>query len=1089
MSDSEHSTVTYTSIFSDDGSSDVGSPGVIVLGYDGLPMMLEDPYAYVEAAMQEPPPPDFVPEPVYLEFMPHKDDMLPTEEQPLPTAVSPTTDSPGYITESDLEEDLEEDDEDPDEDPADYSPTNSNTANNKKGTEAGQKSTCFECRAQGHFKRECSKLKNKNLSNQGGNGNAPAKVYVVGNAGTNLDSNIVTENGNSFKPVPRIIANADGTSTSTISGPVTAEEKAQKNDVKARRMLLMALHNEHLLTFSQYKNAKTLFEAIQARFDDIETMSFDDLYNNFKIIEQEVKRTVVSSSSSGSPNMAFLSSPSGTNEVDTASIQVSAASTLVSIVSSPNNTANLKQIHKDDLEEMDLKWKLALLSMRVRRPRNQDSSRKTVIVEDTSSKAMVAIDGEGFEWSYLGDDEVPTNMKLMAFSDSEIHNSKSCSNTCLKSFETLKNQYENLRIELNKSEFDLANYKRGIASIKEQLVFYKKNEVTFCDQIAVLKRNASFREFDIIALNLQLEKLKKEKQSNQIKIDNFENASKSLDKLLGSQIIDNSKTGLGCTSYNAVAPPPTGLFAPPTIDLSSSSLEEFKQPEFESYEPKDSKCVCVDTSNGIKNVSDAQLLKIGFLTMMRMSLKKWNFAPTVVLTKSGIVLSTARQSSSRVAAPVSTARPINTAAPKPIVNVAKSRQNAFLKTHSLTRRPFHKQTTLKNKYLVNNAKVKSVNTIYTNEGKGMTSAVRKQGSNAVKSSACWVWRPKIKFQDHVSKNSRSYICKRFDYVDPEGRLNGCSRHMTGNKSFLSDYQEYDGGIVAFAGSSKGGKITGKGKIRTGKLDFEDVYFVKELKFNLFSVSQMCDKKNSVLFTETECLILSPDFKLPDENQVLLKKGKQHKASCKSNLVNSVSQPLQILHMELFGPIFIKIIMGKMYCLVVTDDYSRPPIITFMITFGCPVTILNTLDHLGKFDGKADEGFLVGYSLNSKAFRVYNSRTKKVEENLHVNFLENKPNVAKVVQNGCLKIHSDVGKEGKQKVSDHEYILLPVLNTSSDVPLSNKEVESSPKDDAGKKEIVEPTYVEGGKIDDLGCLDQQMKSTDDSKNTNNVRNKK
>ncbi|GKC10835.1 hypothetical protein Tco_1007617, partial [Tanacetum coccineum] len=116
MSDSEHSTVTYTSISSDDGSLGVESPGVIVLGYDGLPIMPEDPYAYVEAAMQEPPPPDFVLEPVYLEFMPPEDDVLPAEEQPLPANVSPTADSPGYITESDPEED----DEDPEEDPADY---------------------------------------------------------------------------------------------------------------------------------------------------------------------------------------------------------------------------------------------------------------------------------------------------------------------------------------------------------------------------------------------------------------------------------------------------------------------------------------------------------------------------------------------------------------------------------------------------------------------------------------------------------------------------------------------------------------------------------------------------------------------------------------------------------------------------------------------------------------------------------------------------------------------------------------------------------------------------------------------------------
>nr|GEU89676.1 ribonuclease H-like domain-containing protein [Tanacetum cinerariifolium] len=138
----------------------------------------------------------------------------------------------------------------------------------------------------------------------------------------------VIENGNSFKLVPQTTANADGTSTSTIPGRVTTEEKAQKkNDVKARSMLLMALPNEHLLTFSQYKDAKTLFEAIQARFNDLDTMSIDDLCNNFKIVEQEVKRTVTSSSSSRSQNMAFLSSPGSTNEVDTTNIQFSIVGT------------------------------------------------------------------------------------------------------------------------------------------------------------------------------------------------------------------------------------------------------------------------------------------------------------------------------------------------------------------------------------------------------------------------------------------------------------------------------------------------------------------------------------------------------------------------------------------------------------------------------------------------------------------------------------------------------------------------------------------------------------------------------------------
>ncbi|GKE77693.1 hypothetical protein Tco_1543813, partial [Tanacetum coccineum] len=96
-----------------------------------------------------------------------------------------------------------------------------------------------------------------------------------------------------------------------------------------------------------------------------------------------------------------------------------------------------------------------------------------------------------------------------------------------------------------------------------------------------------------------------------------------------------------------------------------------------------------------------------------------------------------------------------------------------------------------------------------------------------------------------------------------------------NKSYLTEYEEISGGFVAFGGSTKGGKITGKGKISTGKLDFEDVYFVKELKFNLFSVSQMCDKKNNVLFTDTECVVLSPDFKLLDKSQVLLRVPKKN----------------------------------------------------------------------------------------------------------------------------------------------------------------------------------------------------------------------
>ncbi|GJU85436.1 putative ribonuclease H-like domain-containing protein [Tanacetum coccineum] len=111
---------------------------------------------------------------------------------------------------------------------------------------------------------------------------------------------------------------------------------------------------------------------------------------------------------------------------------------------------------------------------------------------------------------------------------------------------------------------------------------------------------------------------------------------------------------------------------------------------------------------------------------------------------------------------------------------------------------------------------------------------------------------------------------QIDLHDQEVIDSGCSRHMIGNMSYLTDFEEIDGGYVAFGGNPKGRKITGRGTIKTGNLDFKNVYFVRELQFNLFSVTQMCDKKNSVLFNDTECIVLSLNFKLTDESHVLLK---------------------------------------------------------------------------------------------------------------------------------------------------------------------------------------------------------------------------
>ncbi|GJQ97160.1 hypothetical protein Tco_0008299 [Tanacetum coccineum] len=220
---------------------------------------------------------------------------------------------------------------------------------------------------------------------------------------------------------------------------------------------------------------------------------------------------------------------------------------------------------------------------------------------------------------------------------------------------------------------------------------------------------------------------------------------------------------------------------------------------------------------------------------------------------------------------------------------------------------------------------------------------------------------------------------------------GCSRHMIGNKSLLIDYQVVDGGFVAFAGSPKGGKITRKGKIRTGKLDFEDVYFVKELKFNLFSVLQMCDKKNSVLFTETECLVLSPNFKLLDESQVFLKVPKQNNM-CSFDLKNVVplgeGKATQSFFSYTLVNIQNRVLVTKPHNKTPYELlHGRPPSISFMRPFGCPVTILNTLDSPRKnWNDKAMRGSgpdwlfdidLLTNSMNYKPVTAGNQTNKNV----------------------------------------------------------------------------------------------------------------
>ncbi|GJW95535.1 putative ribonuclease H-like domain-containing protein [Tanacetum coccineum] len=783
------------------------------------------------------------------------------------------------------------------------------------------------------------------------------------------------ENGNSFKPVPQTTTNVDGTSTTLIPGHVTTEEKVQKkNDVKARSMLLMALPNEHLMTLNQYKDAQTFApstESLDSIFNrlqkivsqlailgenisqedlnlkfcrslpsewnthvvvrrnkpDLDTMSFDDPSTFQDCIEkQKVKELQAQAPSSQKyPFVSIhyiLMKLILLMELVLLTLKLALLTLKLALLAlnQPNGSQlvyeDLEQIHEDDIEKMDLKWQLALLSMRTRRFFQK-------LVEKSLSMGVTQLDMTSPKWSVstatrwdtlqgntedLGTkiaktgikttledyDEVPTNMALMAVLNSEVHNDKTCSKTCLKSFETLKTQLDDLRLELNKSEFNLATYKRGLSSVEEQLVFYKKNAVIFYEQLVVHKRDISYKDSEISMLKSELEKLKQEKESNQLKIKNFDNASKSLDKLIGSQITDKSR----------------------------KECEDSNEPQFEGYGPQTSKSVSEDISNEVRESPDALLVeelvsddKLTAITIKRKRVVSRNSYTRVNYNYSAkksypsahrnmvsraVLIKTSLRS-------LNTVRPVNTAHPKITVYSA---------------RPMPK--------VVNTARPNSA----------VVNAVRANQVNAVK--------PQLVWQDPEDQG----------YVD-----SGCSRHMTGNMSYLSNFKsKYADGYSHLVGNPK-----------------------------------MCDKKNSVVFADTGCFVLSPDFKLADESQVLLKvprknniysvnmknivpkecltylvakatldesmlwhrrlghvnfktinklvkenlvrglpskrfendqtcvaclKGKQHKASCKSKIQNSITQPLFMLHIDLFGPTFVSSLMNKKYCLVVTDDYSR-----------------------------------------------------------------------------------------------------------------------------------------------------------------------
>ncbi|GKA83413.1 putative ribonuclease H-like domain-containing protein [Tanacetum coccineum] len=960
----------------------------------------------------------------------------------------------------------------------------------------------------------------------------------------------------------------------------------------------------HLAKFHKMTDAKEMSDAIKSRFGGVSTedanqkflrslpsswsqvslvmrtkpgvdnLSFDDLYNNLRVFESDVKGSTGSSSSA--QNVAFVSSEStsSTNDVSTA-----------------YDHEDLEQLDEFDLEEMDLKWQVAMISMRLKKfykktgrrlqfdakepvgfdktkvecfnchktghfarecrsKGNQESRRRDAgntgykakdngrrPGKQEEPKALVTLDGEGVDWTGHAEDE-QENFALMAYSnsgsDTEV---KSCSKECVESYTKLKKLYDEQREQLGDASIEIQAYTQALKKMSTR----DKSGLGYGDQV-----HNSVLSYE-----------------NEVFQSVFDSRSSDVED---SPVHDRFANVEG---MHAVPPPMTGNYMPsgPDREVDDSMFtygpKQSKTSESNTQTSNFDSCESNSSVETLESVPEPVVVEPKVVSQP----KVWSDAPIIEEYKSDsddeYVIQPLKEQEKpsfafvntvkHVKTPRETVKEQNTYSPSPkadkrdwngLMSKRLGLGYGFTKkacfvcgsfSHLIRDCDFHEKRMAKQVEL-NKRKVNIARQNLSSQA-ATTSTARKVNTA----------RP-IDYPHRTLQNKR--------IVD-----SGCSRHMTGNKAYLAEYQDFNGGPVAFGGSK--GYITGKGKIKTGKLDFEDVCFVKELQhFNLFSVSQMCDKKNKVLFTDTECLVLSPEFKLPDANQVLLRiprqnnmysfnlenivpsgglacliakatidesnkwhrrlghvnfknlnklvkgnlvrglpskifqndhtcvacqKGKQHKASCKAKSVSSISQPLQLLHMDLFGPTSVRSLNHKTYCLVITDDFSRfswvfflrtkdetsgilkdfirqienqlnqkvktircdngtefknrdfiefcgskgikreysnartpqqngvaerknrtlieaartmladsflpntfwaeavstacyvlnrvlvtkpqnktpyelitgkIPIISYIRPFGCHVTILNTIDHLGKFDGKSDEGFLV-----------------------------------------------------------------------------------------------------------------------------------
>ncbi|GJV48807.1 ribonuclease H-like domain-containing protein [Tanacetum coccineum] len=360
---------------------------------------------------------------------------------------------------------------------------------------------------------------------------------------------------------------------------------------EAKSTLLLAIPDEHLLKFHGIKDAKTLWEAIKTRFGG----NKESKKMQKTILKQQYENFTASRSQGLDKT---YDSPKLDNE-------------------------DLEQIDADDLEEMHLKWHVAMLTMRVKRflkkigrnlnfngketvgfdktkvecynchrrghfsrecraPRNQGNRNgyapKRIIPVETPANALVVQDGiGGYDWSFQAEEGL-INFDLMAYtsqgsssSDFEVH---TCSKDCLKSYETLQKQYDQQCDAPNKSNLQIIGYQIGLESLESRIVVHEKNKAVYEEDIAFLKYDVQVKDISIKDLKNQLEEALKEKDDLKLKLENFEESLKNLTKLINSQISAKDKDGLGYDSQMNKSEVVNSVFNSKESDVDDSPVND-----------------------------------------------------------------------------------------------------------------------------------------------------------------------------------------------------------------------------------------------------------------------------------------------------------------------------------------------------------------------------------------------------------------------------------------------------------------------------------------------------------------------------------